>query len=92
MLKIIRKYSRSWFIWLAIGAIIAVFVLWGVGGFQSTRFQEVASVNGQPILVTAYQRQFMELVKQYQDAKPGRVDRGDGQGHAPQGSSPEPFD
>jgi len=73
MLKVIRKYSRSWFIWLAIGAIIAVFVLWGVGGFESRRFQEVATVNGQPILVTAYQRQFMELVKQSQEQNRGEL-------------------
>lgn len=73
MLRFIRKYSRSWFIWLAIGAIIAVFVLWGVGGFQSPHFQEVATVNGQPILATAYQRQFMELVKQYQEQSRGEL-------------------
>jgi peptidyl-prolyl cis-trans isomerase D len=73
MLKVIRKYSRSWFIWLAIGAIIAVFVLWGVGGFESRRFQEVALVNGQPILFTAYQRQFSELVKQFQQQNRGEL-------------------
>jgi peptidyl-prolyl cis-trans isomerase D len=73
MLRFIRKYSRSWFIWLAIGAIVVVFVLWGVGGFQSPRFQEVATVNGQPILLTAYQRQFVELVKQYQDQNRGEL-------------------
>jgi peptidyl-prolyl cis-trans isomerase D len=73
MLKFIRKYSRSWFIWLFLGAIIAVFVLWGVGGFESRRFQEVATVNGQPILVTAYQRQYLELVKQYQEQNRGEL-------------------
>ena len=71
MLKIIRKYSRSWFIWLAIGGIIAVFIFWGVGSFQSPRFQEVALVNGQPILLTAYHRQYTELVKQYQEQNRG---------------------
>lgn len=73
MLKFIRKYSRSWFIWLFLGAIIAVFVLWGVGGFESRRFQEVATVNGQPILFTAYQRQFSDLVKQYQEQNRGEL-------------------
>ncbi len=73
MLKIIRKYSRSWFIWLAIGGIIAVFIFWGVGSFQSPRFQEVASVNGQPILLTAYHRQYTELVKQYQEQSRGEL-------------------
>lgn len=73
MLKFVRKYSRSWFIWLFLGAIIAVFVLWGVGGFESPRFQEVATVNGQPILFTAYQRQFTEMVKQYQEQNRGEL-------------------
>jgi len=67
MLKWLRKYSRSWFIALAIGAIVVVFIFWGVGTMRSPRFQEVAEVNGTPILLTAYQRQFSELARQYQE-------------------------
>ncbi len=73
MLRFIRKYSRSWFIWLAIGAIVVVFVLWGVGGFQSSRFREVAEVNGQPILVPEYQKQIEALMKQYQERSQGEL-------------------
>ncbi len=73
MLKWIRKYSRSWFIALAIGAIAIVFIFWGVGGLSSPRFQEVASVNGTPILLTAYNKQLNDLVRQYQEMSKGEL-------------------
>jgi peptidyl-prolyl cis-trans isomerase D len=73
MLKWLRKYSRSWFIALIIGAIAIVFILWGVGGLKSPRLQEVANVNGAPILMTAYLRQYNELVKEYQDRAKGEL-------------------
>ena len=73
MLKWIRKYSSSWFIALIIGAIAIVFILWGVGGLQSPRFQEVASVNDTPILMTAYIRQYNNLVRQYQERSQGEL-------------------
>ena len=73
MLKWLRKYSRSWFIALAIGAIVVVFVFWGVGGLKSPRFQEAAEVNGTPILLTAYLKEYHDLVKQYQERTQGEL-------------------
>lgn len=73
MLKWIRKYSRSWFIALAIGAIAIVFIFWGVGGLRSPRLQEVASVNGTPILMTAYIKQYQDTVRQYQEFSKGEL-------------------
>jgi peptidyl-prolyl cis-trans isomerase D len=73
MLKSLRKHSRSWFIALAIGAIVVVFIFWGVGSLQSPRFQEAAEVNGTPILLTAYIRQFNEMAKQYRDSAQGEL-------------------
>jgi peptidyl-prolyl cis-trans isomerase D len=73
MLQWLRKYSRSWFIALAIGAIVVVFIFWGVGGFRSPRFQEVAEVNGTPILLPAYLKQYHELVRQYQERAQGEL-------------------
>jgi peptidyl-prolyl cis-trans isomerase D len=67
MLKWLRKYSKSWFIALAIGAIVVVFIFWGVGGLKSPRFQEVAEVNGTPILLTTYLKEYHELLRQYQE-------------------------
>jgi peptidyl-prolyl cis-trans isomerase D len=73
MLKVLRKHSRSWFIALAIGAIVVVFIFWGVGSMDSSRSQEVAEVNGTPISVSAYIQQFNELVKQYQERTQGEL-------------------
>lgn len=73
MLKWLRKYSSSWFIAMIIGAIAIVFILWGVGGLQSPRFQEVAAVNGKPILMTDYIKQYNDLVRQYQEMSKGEL-------------------
>ncbi len=73
MLKWLRKYSRSWFIALAIGAIVVVFIFWGVGSFRSPHFQEVASVNGTPILYPAYLRQYNDLIRAYQEKAQGEL-------------------
>jgi peptidyl-prolyl cis-trans isomerase D len=73
MLQWLRKYSRSWFIGIAIGAIVVVFIFWGAGTFRSPHLQEAAEVNGTPILLTAYLHQFQELVKQYQERTGGEL-------------------
>jgi len=73
MLKWLRKYSRSWFIAMIIGAIAIVFVLWGVGGLKSPQLQEVASVNGAPILMTAFVKQYQDLIRQYQEFSKGEL-------------------
>jgi len=73
MLSWLRKYSRSWFIGLVIGAIVVVFILWGVGSFQSSRFQEAAEVNGVPIPLTAFMRAYQDQIKQYQEEFKGEL-------------------
>ncbi len=74
MLSFLRKYSRSWMIALVVGAIGVVFIFtFGYGGMKSGAFREVATVNGEPILITAYQRQFTELYKQYQEQSRGEM-------------------
>jgi len=73
MLKILRQYSRSWFIALAIGAIVVVFIFWGIGGFRSPRFEEAAVVNGVPILMSRYLQQYNQLLRQYQEQSQGEL-------------------
>ncbi|MBW1992105.1 MAG: SurA N-terminal domain-containing protein [Deltaproteobacteria bacterium] len=77
MLKLLRKHSRSWIIAVAIGAIVVVFIFWGIGGFQSERFQEVATVNGQPILLTTYIRQYNQMVRDIQERTGGELSEAD---------------
>jgi peptidyl-prolyl cis-trans isomerase D len=54
MLKILRKHSKHWLIAAIVGAIVVVFIFWGMGSMQSPQSQELARVYGQPIPLTAY--------------------------------------
>ncbi|MGC2434351.1 MAG: SurA N-terminal domain-containing protein [Desulfobaccales bacterium] len=68
MLSILRSHARHWIIGILIFIIGIVFVLsYGFGGMHSGPTQEVAVVNGQPITITAYARQFNAMIKQYQE-------------------------
>lgn len=74
MLNFLRQYSRHWIIGLIIFAIAIVFVLsFGFGGMQSGASRKVATVNGEPILLIAYQKQFNDLYKQYQEQSRGEM-------------------
>ena len=73
MLKWLRKSSRSWFIYLAIGAIVVVFIFWGVGSYKSPASQEAAEVNGTVIPMTEFVRHYNDLVKQYQERAGGEL-------------------
>jgi|UniRef100_A0A7C5ALX4 peptidyl-prolyl cis-trans isomerase D len=54
MLNFLRKYSRHWVIAVIIGAIVVVFIFWGIGGFKSPQAQEIAWVYDQPISMATY--------------------------------------
>ena len=67
MLDYLRKRASSWLVTLIIGAIIVVFVLWGIGTFRSPQFQKVAVVNGTPIYVPQYYKAYQHLWRSYQE-------------------------
>ncbi len=54
MLKILRKHSKHWVIGLIIGAIVVVFIFWGMGSRRAARSQELAEVYGEPITLSTY--------------------------------------
>ncbi len=62
-----RKQANSWLVGLMIGAIIVVFVLWGIGTFRSAQFQVVAKVNGHNIYLPEYSRAYQNLLRAYQE-------------------------
>lgn len=62
-----RKQANSWLVGLMIGAIIVVFVLWGIGTFRSAQFQVVAKVNGHNIYLPEYTRTYQNLLRAYQE-------------------------
>ncbi len=58
MLNVLRKNAGSWMIKVLLGAIVVVFVFWGVGSFNERGASVVAHVNGQPLTMEAYQQAY----------------------------------
>jgi peptidyl-prolyl cis-trans isomerase D len=73
MLQWLRKSSRSWFVYLAIGAIVVVFIFWGVGSYESSQANRAAEVNGTVSPMTEFAQQYNNLVKQYQERAGGEL-------------------
>jgi peptidyl-prolyl cis-trans isomerase D len=65
MLNVMRKNAQSWLIKIILGAIVIVFVFWGVGSFSNKRANRVAQVNGEPISIDAYRTAYNNTVEQY---------------------------
>jgi peptidyl-prolyl cis-trans isomerase D len=59
-----RKHAGTWMIKIILGAIVVVFVFWGVGSYTSRRTGRVASVNGTIITLDDYRISYRNLVEQ----------------------------
>lgn len=64
MLRLMREQAGSWLIKVLLGAIVIVFVFWGVGSFRSQRGDRIATVNGEPITLNEYRETFDNLLAQ----------------------------
>jgi len=64
MLSLMRKHATSWLIKIILGAIVVVFVLWGVGSWTSQRSGRVATVNGDLITTDDYRVAYKRLIEQ----------------------------
>jgi len=62
MLKILRKHSKHWLIAVVIGAIVVVFIFWGMGSMDPQQSQVIARVYDKPIPVTTYY-QYVNLLE-----------------------------
>lgn len=60
-----RDHASSWLIKILLGAIVIVFVFWGVGSFRDPGQNQVAAVNGEPITAQEYGDAYNRLVEQY---------------------------
>ncbi|MBU2487753.1 MAG: SurA N-terminal domain-containing protein, partial [Proteobacteria bacterium] len=56
MLSLMRKHAASWFIKILLGAIVLVFVFWGVGSFGSNRQNRAVVVNGEIVTRSDWER------------------------------------
>ena len=64
MLRLMRKQAGSWLIKILLGAIVIVFVFWGVGSFRAQRGGRVALVNGDQITLDEYTEAYNNLIEQ----------------------------
>lgn len=64
MLNLMRKNAGTWLIKIILGAIVVVFVFWGVGSFSNRGAGQVAVVNGEPIRVEEYNEAYNRLLEQ----------------------------
>ena len=64
MLSLMRKHAGTWMIKVILGAIVVVFVFWGVGSYTSRRSGRVASVNGAIITLDDYRVSYNNLIEQ----------------------------
>ena len=64
MLSLMRKHATSWLIKILLGAIVVVFVFWGVGSFRSRKASLIASVNGDIIGAEEYNTAYNALLEQ----------------------------
>jgi len=65
MLNIFRKKAGSWMIKAILGAIIIVFVFWGVGNYGDRQGNIVAVVDGEKITIDEYRKAYENLLEQF---------------------------
>ncbi len=64
MLRLMRDKATSWLIKVLLGAIVVVFIFWGVGSFRSQRGGRIATVNGETITFDDYREAYNNLLEQ----------------------------
>lgn len=73
MLNLMRKHAGTWLIKVILGAIVVVFIFWGVGSYTAQRSNRVASVNGETISVEEFGTVYNRLIEQYRQSFGNRL-------------------
>ncbi|NPB09440.1 MAG: hypothetical protein GXO17_03720 [Thermodesulfobacteria bacterium] len=73
MLDFLRQRAGSWMVKALLGAIIVVFVFWGVGTFRTRQADILAKVNGQIITFTEFRALYAQRLEQLQRMFQGRL-------------------
>ncbi len=74
MLRLMRKHTKSTFIKIVLGAIVVVFMFWGVGSFREQRANRIAAVNGNPITYDEFRNTYNDLLELYRRQYGDRLD------------------
>lgn len=73
MIEFIRRYVTSIFLKIILGAIIIVFIFWGIGNFSSQRKNVVAKVNNVEIDAILVEKAYRKLYNHYQQLFRGNL-------------------
>ncbi len=76
MLDYIRRNAGSWFLKIILGAVVLVFVFWGIGTYRANRLSVMATVNGEKILVRDYEIAYQNTLDQYRRMFNGELPQG----------------
>ena len=63
MLRFMRQQAGNWLIKVLLGAIVIVFIFWGVGSFRAERGGRIALINGDPITLDEYREAYNNLIE-----------------------------
>lgn len=63
MLNTMRENAGSWIIKVLLGVIVVAFVFMGAGSFQASRESKIATVNGEGISVSQFQRAYNNILE-----------------------------
>ena len=74
MLRILRDHAGNFLIKIILGAIVIVFVFWGVGSYRSQRMNTMASVNGDAITMEEYRQAYNNLMERYRQQFGNQMD------------------
>lgn len=68
MLSFLRKNAGTWLIKVLLGAIVLVFVFWGVGSFRERGEGWAAKIDGEPISYEQYNQAYNQMIEYYRKA------------------------
>ncbi|MFH1148548.1 MAG: SurA N-terminal domain-containing protein [Pseudomonadota bacterium] len=64
MLRHLRS-KQKWFMWIVLGPIIVVFVIWGIGSIREKRADFAADVNGEVITRIEFKQAYDNAIRRY---------------------------
>lgn len=68
MLDFMRRHAQSWMIKVALGAVVVVFVFWGIWNPNAGRERDLVKIDGQTITIVEAKNYYQRLRESYQSA------------------------
>jgi peptidyl-prolyl cis-trans isomerase D len=66
MLDFMRRHAQSWMIKVALGAVVVVFIFWGIWSPREARERDLVEIDGQTITIAEARNYYQRLRENYQ--------------------------